>query len=462
MVSEAVTSLVVSDTQRALDLEMVPFDLQATSAHVEMLGTVGIVSPDVSQKILAALTDIRATYERGEFSIDPALGAQLTLEKEVISRVGQDVGLAMHTGRSRNDQVMVTEMLYLRSKSSQIIEKLNQVVQALYGRAGAGINVPMPGYTHMQPGKPTALSHWYLAHGDCLMRGRVMLEQVLEQFNQCPLGSVESFGTTWPLDRLYVARRLGFARVWEVPQDAISNRGIFQLALLGALNQVAIGIGRMAADLMLYTTHEFQMVELGDEVAQRLHPITGSSVMAQKRNPDALELLRGSAAQFGGLYATVSSLLCGLPTGYNRDSREVKEYAATAFRKMNEMLLSLEQVVVTSTFDAKRMSEMVDDNYSLTTDLADQLAQTTGIPYRRMYKIVGVAVDELMRTRQPLPKLTAAMLKRSADALSIKLEVDDALISRLLDARHALERRAHIGGTAKRRVEAMLLRRRSL
>lgn len=447
MVSEAVTSLVVSDTQRALDLEMVPFDIRGTTAHVEMLAFVGIISQEQSQKILAALSDLQAAWERGEFVIDPSLGAQLTLEREVIKRAGEDAGLAMHTARSRNDQVMVTEMLYLRDRTAALLTNVRAVVKEFYQKSAQGVGVPMPGYTHMQPGKPTALSHWYLAHGDCLTRGIRAVEAVLAQYDQCPLGSVESFGTSWPIDRLFVAHRLGFSRVWEIPQDAISNRGLFQLALLGAFNQLAIALGRIAADLMLYSTFEYRLVVLGDEVAERLHPITGSSVMAQKRNPDALELLRASAAQFGGMYVTVSNLLCGLPTGYNRDSRETKEYVAMALRKLNEMFRSLEQVVRTTSFDVARMRQMVQENYSLTTDLADRLAQRTRVPYRRMYKIVGVAVDHLMQQGLPLSDLTADQLKASASKLGVEIPVSENLIRELLDPSKALGDRGHVGGT---------------
>jgi argininosuccinate lyase len=459
MVSEVVASLVVSDTQRMLDHEMVPYDIQATRVHVEMLGRAGIVSKEATDELCAALDAILADHAQGTFEIDPNLGAQLTLEREVIRRVGEEVGLAMHTARSRNDQVMVTETLFVRVKVRAIRVALDQVVQEFLKQASNGLEIPMPGYTHMQPGKPTALSHWYLAHADCLARAGRMLDQVMEEFDQCPLGSVESFGTTWPIDRLYVAHRLGFSRVWEVPQDAISNRGVFQLAVVGALNQVALGVGRIAADLMLYSTHEFNMVTLSDEVAERLHPITGSSVMAQKRNPDALELLRGSAAQFGGIYASMSALLGGLPTGYNRDSREVKEYIGAALRKMAGMLQVLHQVVVSTRFNLARMQRMVDENYSLTTDIADQLAQRTGIPYRRMYKIVGQAVDELMKQGAPLTTLSEEMLSREAQALGVACAIPSGLLSELLSASGALARRQHIGGTAAKITRCMLRRR---
>jgi argininosuccinate lyase len=201
------------------------------------------------------------------------------------------------------------------------------------------------------------------------------------------------------------------------------------------------------------------MVVLGDAVAERLHPITGSSVMAQKRNPDALELLRASAAQFAGFYASVSSVLCGLPTGYNRDSRETKEYIAIAFRKLFEMFHSLRQVVRTTSFDEKRMRQMIDENYSLTTDLADRLAQATGIPYRRMYKIVGVVVNDLMQSGKPLTSISVSAIVDSAKRLGATISPGSLDVMELLSVDKALGARAHVGGTCAERTREMLARR---
>jgi argininosuccinate lyase len=445
MVSDQVISLVVSDTQRELDLAMVPFDVWGSTAHVVMLESVGIVRRELAKKIVAALADVSARWERGEFSIDPGLGAQLTLEREVVKHAGEEAGLSMHTARSRNDQVMVTEMLYLREQALRIVQAILSVAQELSTKASQSIGIPMPGYTHMQPGKPTALSHWYLAHADGLLRGIDSVLSVLDQFDQCPLGSVESFGTSWPIDRLLCARLLGFSRVWEIPQDAISNRGVFQLALVGAFQQVALVVTRMASDLMLYSTFEYRMVQFGDAVAQRLHPVTGSSVMAQKRNPDAIELLRATSAHLTGMYTSIAGILAGLPTGYNRDSREVKEYASLACQKILTAILSLEQVVQSTQFDAARMKSMVEENYSLTTDFADRLSQLTGIPYRRVYKIVGTAVDKLMTAGVPLTKLTLPQLQEAASAFGEKLQLDEQMLRKSLSPEWALEGRGHVG-----------------
>jgi argininosuccinate lyase len=461
MVSDQVISLVVSDTQRELDLSMVSFDVWGTTAHVVMLESVGIVRRDLAKKIMAALADVSKRWERGEFAIDSGLGAQLTLEREVVKHAGEEAGLSMHTARSRNDQVMVTELLYLREQALDIVQATLLVVEELASKASQSVGIPMPGYTHMQPGKPTALSHWYLAHADSLLRGVQSVLSVLDQFDQCPLGSVESFGTSWPIDRLLCSRLLGFSRVWEVPQDAISNRGVFQLALVGAFQQIALVITRIASDLMLYSTFEYRIVQFGDAVAQRLHPVTGSSVMAQKRNPDAVELLRATSAHLTGLFTAISGILSGLPTGYNRDSREVKEYASLACQKLRTAVLSLEQVVRSTQFDAARMKSMVEENYSLTTDFADRLSQLTGLPYRKVYKIVGTAVDKLMTAGIPLTKLTLPQLQEAASAFGEKLALDEVMLRKALSPEWALEGRMHVGGPNSGVTAVMCAERRS-
>ena len=446
MVSDQVVSLVVSDIQRELDLGMVPYDVWGSTAHVVMLERSGIVDRNRARKIVAALAEIQACWERREFTIDPGLGAQLTLEKEVVKHAGEEAGLSMHTARSRNDQVMVTELLYLRERALEIVDRTITVADEMCQKASQAVGVPMPGYTHMQPGKPTALSHWYLAHADGLFRAIDSTLAVLSQYDQCPLGAVESFGTSWPINRLLSAQLLGFDRVWEVPQDAISNRGVFQLALVGAFQQLALVITRIASDLMLYSTFEYRMVQFGDAVAQRLHPVTGSSVMAQKRNPDAVELLRSTSAHMTGLYSAIAGILSGLPTGYNRDSREVKEYAALACQKILTAVRSLEQVVLSTQFDAPRMKTMVEENYSLTTDFADRLSQLSGLPYRKVYKIVGTAVDKLMTAGVPLTKLSLSQLEEAAAQFGEKLTLDEATLRKVLSPEWALESRSHVGG----------------
>lgn len=451
MVSDAVKGLVVSPEQMVLDHAMVPSDIWGTQAHVLMLAKTGIVPEADAAKILTALEAISESYQAGNFQIDPERGAQLTLEKEVVERAGAQAGLRMHTARSRNDQVMVTELLYLRERALEIGESIVAVINVLLAKAEEEVDTVMPGYTHMQPGKPASLAQWYLTYAHSLGRVAESIQFTLQQFDKNPLGAVESFGTSWPIDRDFTRDLLGFESVWEVPQDAIAHRGVFQLQILSALTLFGVTLSKFATDLMLYSTFEFRYVDFGDDVAERLHPITGSSVMAQKRNPDALELLRASASQLGGIYQSALSVLTGLPMGYNRDSRDVKQYITSGLGIASRSLDTMKTVVSSLHFDRMRMKESVCKNYSLTTDLADAVAQQTGEPYRKVYKIIGTVVDRAIQAGKSLDQLEIGDFQSVAKEFEVEFPKDLPL-ELVRDPSLALSRREHIGGTSSERI----------
>ncbi|MCB0331334.1 MAG: argininosuccinate lyase [Bdellovibrionales bacterium] len=458
MVSKTVSNFVVSPQQMQLDLKMVGADIWGTKAHVLMLHKSKIIPKKCAADILQALAEIERSFEEGEFVIDPSRGAQLTLEKEIVERAGERSGLSAHTARSRNDQVMVTELIFLREEVCRLAKQVEKVAAQLLDVAEKHADWVMPGYTHMQPGKPTTVAHWALSFFGGFLRVHQALCGLLERYDRCPLGSVESFGTSWPIDRDYTASLLGFADVWEIPLDAIGHRGVFQYELLQILSLGAIELSKIATDTLQYATFEYGYFELGDDVAQRLHPITGSSVMAQKRNPDALELLRASGNQLGGAMVAGFELLSGLPAGYNRDSRELKEYVELGMRKFTSGLKVLQDVLKSGKFNRERMEELVRANYSLTTDVADFVSQTTGQPYRLVYKIVGKAVDELMEKGLSLEKLRLDRLQHFASEFDVSLQIDEEDLKKVLQPKEAISRRKHRGGAAPESIAASLER----
>ena len=454
-------SFIVSPTQVALDTAMLGYDIWGTKAHVLMLHKVGIIPAQSAAAICRALEEVEKASETGAFQIDPGRGAQLSLEAAVIASAGKEDGSRMHTARSRNDQVMVTEMLYLRKRALDLASETCGVIEALLGLANEHASTVMPGYTHMQPAKPTTFGQWALAHADGLLRSLSDLQYVFGEYDACPLGAVESYGTSWPIDRAYTAHLLGFSGVWEVPQDVISSRGLPQLAYLDVCKRLALSVSKIAADLLLFTTWEYGYVGLGEAVAQRLHPITGSSVMAQKKNPDALELLRATGHEVIGLAGTAAHLLAGLPMGYNRDSREIKEWSALGFDKTLTGLSTLRVTLSTLIVNSERMLQAVKDNYSSTTDLADMIAQETGIGYRQIYAVVGKLVDRMIEQGRPLYTLTASELVEGAAAAGLKIALTDEQVQAALDPAQAVALRAHIGGPAPREMERLLASRRA-
>lgn len=449
-------AFIVSPTQVALDMAMLEYDLWGTCAHVLMLHETGIIPPDAAASICRALDEIEGATRTGAFTIDPERGAQLSLESAVIASAGVESGSRMHTARSRNDQVMVTEMLYLRERALELASETHGVVDALLDLAAEHAGTVMPGYTHMQPGKPTTFGQWALAYADALLRGLVQIQHTWDQYDACPLGAVESYGTSWPIDRELTARLLGFDRVWEVPQDAISSRGLPQLAYLDVCKNLALTVSKIAADLLLFTTWEYGYVRLGESVAKRLHPITGSSVMPQKKNPDALELLRATGPEVIGLAATAAHLLAGLPMGYNRDSREIKEWSALGFGKTLSSLSTLQITLATLSVDKERMLEAVRNNYSSTTDLADLVAQQTGVGYRQIYAVVGRVVDRAIEAGKPLYTVSAQEIVREAEEAGLHISVTEEQVREALDPARAVSRRKHVGGAAPEEMDRLL------
>ena len=449
-------AFIVSPTQVALDTAMLAYDLWGTRAHVLMLAASGCIPARAAAAICTALATVEAAVAAGTFAIDPGRGAQLSLEAAVLAAAGATDGSRMHTARSRNDQVMVTEMLYLREQGLQLAEETAAVVAALLALAATHVATVMPGYTHMQPAKPTSLGQWALAYADALLRSGDDLEATWARYDACPLGAVESYGTSWPIDRALTAQLLGFARVWEVPQDAIASRGRPQLAYLDLCKGIALTISKIAADLLLFTTWEYGYMRLGDAIAQRLHPITGSSVMAQKRNPDALELLRATGQEVIGLAGTAAHLLAGLPMGYNRDTREFKEWSALGFAKTLAGLTTLQTTLATLEVDAPRMARAVAANYSSTTDLADAIAQQSGVGYRQVYAVVGRLVDALITDGVPLGSLRAATIVQAAADAGLALTLSEAAVAAALDPARALAERRHLGGAAPAEMARLL------
>jgi len=449
-------AFIVSLTQVALDTAMLGYDIWGTRAHVLMLHAVGIIPPRAAGSICAALDQVEEAVEAGDFRIDPGRGAQLSLERTVIEIAGKEDGSRMHTARSRNDQVMVTEMLYLRERALALAGETCSVLKALLDLASEHTDTIMPGYTHMQPAKPTTFGQWALAYADAILRSLADIRHTWDLYDACPLGAVESYGTSWGIDRELTARLLGFGRVWEVPQDAIGSRGMPQLAYLDVCKRLALTTSKIAADLLLFTTWEYGYVELGEAIAQRLHPITGSSVMAQKKNPDALELLRATGHEVIGLAGTAAHLLAALPMGYNRDTREIKEWAALGFDKTLSALSTLSATISTLAVNREQMLKAVRDNYSSTTDLADAIAQQSGVGYRQVYAIVGQLVDIAIEERRPLYTITAEQITDAAAAAGLEIKINNEQVHKALDPHQAVAARGHTGGAAPGEMERMI------
>src|SRR3989338_3319328 len=440
-------SFIVSQQQMNLDMEIFPFDIWVTTVHVLMLFKAGIIDKGQAKVCLKALTEIKKEIQEDKFRIDPEKGAQLTLEAELVKRAGE-AAHSVHTGRSRNDQVMVAELLYLREQMLSAAGGVVSLAEELFKLAVVHNQTIMPGYTHMQPGKITTVGQWALSYLNGFLRTLGTVQYYLDLYDMNPLGACESYGTSWPLDREFTAEILGFAKVWEMPQDAISSRGFAQLGYLAALSEICLVASKLNEDLILFNTFEYGMVELGDEVSQRMHPITGSSVMAQKKNPDILEIIRSTTPQVIGFWSIVANTLSSLPMGYNRDTRESKEYIHLGLIKTTAVVKTLQKVITTLKFNEKRMLELAVTNYSLTTDLADYISQKTKIGYRLIYKIIGQIVEDAIENKKPLSQISAKQIAQTAQGFGLDIKLSDKEILEAINPTTAISRRNNVGGSS--------------
>jgi len=413
-------------------------DIRGSIAWAQAICGAGLLAEAERDSIVAALRTLRA-----EIAADPAAAfAGATdedihsyVERRLIERAGA-VGGKLHTGRSRNDQVATDVRLWLREQAVGLDKVLAALIRAAAERAEAEVDVLMPGYTHLQPAQPVRWSHWMLSHAWAWQRDRARLVGLLERVNVLPLGSGALAGCPFPVDRDALARDLGFAEVSPNSIDAVSDRDfiaefLFWAALLG------IHLSRWAEDLILWSSREFGFVTLADAYS------TGSSLMPQKKNPDALELLRGKSGRLLGALTALLTTLKGLPSAYDKDLQEDKD---PLFDSVDTLALALpvaQGVLETLRIHPDRMMAALGDEL-LATDLADWLVRQ-GIPFRQSHHLVGRAVRRAEELNCALRDLPLAELQ----AVSPHFGQDVAAV---WDYERSVEQRTSIGGTARAAV----------
>jgi argininosuccinate lyase len=361
-----------------VDLTLVPYDCAASAAHAKMLEKIGVLTSDELRQLLEGLDEITALWNKGEFVIEPEdEDCHTAIEKALTAKYG-DLGKKIHTARSRNDQVLVALRLYEKETLADMRTRLEAFAQAL----PVGDETPMPGYTHMQPAMPTTVGTWLGSFRAATEDDVRLLEAVLDMIDQNPLGSGAGFGIPFfEIDRQLTAQELGFARVQENPIYVQLSRGKFEVAVLSVLSQVAFDMNKLATDIILFSMKELGFVSLPESFC------TGSSVMPQKKNPDALELARANYHVVVGYELTVKSLIANLISGYNRDMQLMKEPLFKAAEVTKQTVTIMTHVVEAMSVNAERCAEaMTDELYA--TEEAYKLVQL-GAPFRDAYRKVA-------------------------------------------------------------------------
>jgi argininosuccinate lyase len=422
------------------DKALAPQDIAGSLAHVVMLAKTGIVGQDDADAIARGLGQVKGEIEAGEFTFSRALeDIHMNVESRLAELIGPRAG-RLHTARSRNDQVATDFRLWVRDTVDALILQIAGLQKALAERALASADMVMPGFTHLQSAQPVTFGHHLLAYVEMLARDRSRFVDCRARLNECPLGAAALAGTSFPIDREATARALGFDRPTANSLDSVADRD-FVLESLSAASICAVHLSRFAEEIVLWTTSQFGFVRLSDAFS------TGSSIMPQKRNPDAAELVRGKSGRVTGSLVGLLTVMKGLPLAYSKDMQEDKEGAMDGLRTLSLCLAAMTGMVRDMTPDAARMKAAAGAGYATATDLADWLVRTLKIPFREAHHITGrivglasgkgVSLEELSlgEMQGVEPRITAAALE-------------------VLSVENSVKSRTSYGGTAPDNVRA--------
>ncbi|HYR59528.1 MAG TPA: argininosuccinate lyase, partial [Chthoniobacteraceae bacterium] len=402
-----------------------------------------LITVDEREKIVAGLREIGAEIEAGKFQFKTELeDIHMNIEAELTRRIG-DAGAKLHTARSRNDQVALDLRLYLRAECDALREHLRDAQRALVELAAANRDVLIPGYTHLQRAQPVFFAHHLLAYVEMFDRDLGRVADARKRLNVLPLGSGAIAGSTIRLDRELVARLLDFPAITQNSMDAVSDRD-FAVELLAALALVAVHLSRLSEDVILWASSEFQFVTLSDAYT------TGSSLMPQKKNPDAAELTRGKTGRVFGNLVSLLTTLKGLPMTYNRDMQEDKEPVFDSVDTIKSALAIFAGMLRETRVNAAACAAAVADPMLLATDLADYLVNR-GVPFRKAHEIIGGAVALSTGKNTPLSQLALA----DYQSLSPVFAAD---LFEVFDLAKAMSARAAIGAPSPENIAAQLAR----
>lgn len=415
------------------DQRLYRYDIEGSIAHATMLSGQGIISSAEGNKIIQALKDVLKDMEKGKLTFTPFdEDIHMAIEKALINRIG-NTGGKLHTARSRNDQIVLDERLFLRAEIDAALKLLAELQKQLIKLAKKEINTIMPGYTHMQKAQPVLLSHYLLAFWEMFARDAERLKDCKSRFNILPLGVAALAGTGLPISRGKTAKMLKFPAISKNSMDTVADRDFIAEFIFSA-SLTMMHLSRFCEDLILWSSDEFGFIEISDAYT------TGSSIMPQKKNPDVAELIRGKTARvYGNLFA-IMTLLKGLPMTYNRDLQEDKEPLFDSVDTIKECLSIFTDMIKHTKFNKEKMHAAAQGGFSTATDVAEYLVKK-GVAFRKAHEIVGKIIAYCIKSKKKLAELTLEDYKKYYGEFSSD-------IRDVIKLENAVNSRKHIGGTA--------------
>ncbi|MGZ5918201.1 MAG: argininosuccinate lyase [Hyphomicrobium sp.] len=423
------------------DKRLAPQDIAASKAHAAMLAEQGIISKADAREIAKGLDAVLAEIESGRMEFSRALeDVHMNVESRLKELIGTPAG-RLHTARSRNDQVATDFRLYVRDRIDALDEGLARLQLVLVAKAETHAATVMPGFTHLQPAQPVTFGHHLLAYVEMLGRDRGRFADARRRLNESPLGAAALAGTSFPIDRHMTAGRLGFDRPAANSLDAVSDRD-FALETLAAASIAAVHLSRFAEEIVLWTTPQFGFLKLSDKFT------TGSSIMPQKRNPDAAELTRAKVGRIAAAFQGLLMVIKGLPLAYSKDMQEDKELSFDALDSLALAVAAMTGMVDDMEPNAEAMRAAAGGGYSTATDLADWLVRTLKLPFREAHHVTGRIVAAAEVQDLPLDKLPLSAMQ----AVEPRITAD---IFTVLSPEKSVASRTSYGGTAPQNVRKM-------
>ncbi len=426
------------------DQRMAQQDIAGSRAHAAMLAEAGIISDSDAEAIREGLLTVLSEIEGGTFQFSAALeDIHMNVEARLVELIGEP-GKRLHTGRSRNDQVATDFRLWVRDQCDAAVPAIRAVQKALLSQAERGADWVMPGYTHLQVAQPVTWGHHMLAYVEMLGRDVSRFEDARKRMNESPLGAAALAGTSFPIDREATAAALGFDRPMANSLDAVADRD-FALEFLGAASICAMHLSRLAEELVIWSSAQFRFVTMSDTWS------TGSSIMPQKKNPDAAELIRGKIGRILGANLGLLTVMKGLPLTYSKDMQEDKEGVFDAADTLMLALAAMAGMVETMSPNREKLAEAAGTGFSTATDLADWCVRVLNLPFRDAHHVTGSLVALAEKTGRDLPELTLEEMQ------SVKPEITEDVFT-VLSVDNSVASRTSYGGTAPANVRAQIAR----
>ncbi len=419
-------------------------DVTGSRAHAAMLAAQGIISSKDAETIGEGLLTILSEIESGTFEFSTALeDIHMNIEARLKTLIGEPAG-RLHTARSRNDQVATDFRLWVRDQMDAAIEGLQALIRAALAQAEAGANWVMPGFTHLQTAQPVTWGHHMMAYVEMFARDLSRFQDARTRMNECPLGAAALAGTSFPIDRHMTAEALGFDRPMANSLDAVSDRD-FALDYLGAASICAMHLSRLAEELVIWSSAQFRFVTLSDRFS------TGSSIMPQKKNPDAAELIRAKIGRIMGANVALMTVMKGLPLAYSKDMQEDKEQVFDAADNLMIAMAAMTGMLGDMSANKDALERAAASGFSTATDLADWLVRELGLPFREAHHVTGALVKMAEDRGCDLPDLSLA------DMQTVQSNITAAVFD-VLGVHNSVASRQSYGGTAPDQVRLQIAR----